>query len=398
MVGLSKLFAIGDMHGCVDSYAAILSALGIVDADGRWCGGTSRVVQTGDLIDRGPKSLACLRFTMQLSQQAEQVGGRVVFVLGNHEVFAMSAARGNDWAFLNWFPAHNGGSSVLIEWMSEDTSRVTPECLSEMQRLYAQFFSLFSERSVIGGWLSNRPTCAVLDDTLFVHAGISRDTEAAAHLLNEIARQADYTKYLIEPSHPVLGRRGPYWVRDLAREEVVRALKANGVKRMVTGHNPHRWVTSAYDDMLLVIDTAVVKGGPALGVEISADGLEVWDTKRSRHAVSEDRYEDNRSRSQAVTPAKKARFARGDTVLFYASPVSGGMACLAVHDAWSVGEDTFYDGAMMAYMPSRDTGRIRYSSQETWTYPGAFIDRVGVPVARTLDYLPPEMKNAIESM
>ncbi|HEX8842261.1 MAG TPA: metallophosphoesterase, partial [Sphingomicrobium sp.] len=60
-------------------------AAGVVDARGRWAGGTTTLVQMGDVTDREPESLKIIRSLQQLQKQAPRKGGRVVVVLGNHE-------------------------------------------------------------------------------------------------------------------------------------------------------------------------------------------------------------------------------------------------------------------------------------------------------------------------
>ncbi len=48
-------------------------------------GATSRLVQTGDYMDRGPKVRPLLDFLMTLESQAAAGGGRAVVLMGNHE-------------------------------------------------------------------------------------------------------------------------------------------------------------------------------------------------------------------------------------------------------------------------------------------------------------------------
>ncbi|AWB34715.1 metallophosphoesterase [Orrella marina] len=51
-------FIVGDMHGCHDLFEAELEKASFDPA-------CDRIVSVGDLIDRGPNSLACLRFLKQ---------------------------------------------------------------------------------------------------------------------------------------------------------------------------------------------------------------------------------------------------------------------------------------------------------------------------------------------
>ncbi|MBZ5486145.1 symmetrical bis(5'-nucleosyl)-tetraphosphatase [Halomonas aquamarina] len=73
-------YAIGDLHGCYAEFMALLEALSFDPAhDTLWL--------VGDVINRGPGSLECLR-------QAEALGGAVRCVLGNHDFYLLVVARG----------------------------------------------------------------------------------------------------------------------------------------------------------------------------------------------------------------------------------------------------------------------------------------------------------------
>lgn len=73
-------YAIGDIHGCFDEFQALLCRLDFQP-------GRDALLLTGDLINRGPKSLAMLRW-------ARRRAGAVRFVLGNHELHLIACALG----------------------------------------------------------------------------------------------------------------------------------------------------------------------------------------------------------------------------------------------------------------------------------------------------------------
>src|SRR5687768_13000655 len=81
-----RIVAVGDVHGAADSFVAILQTAGLVDANRNWVGGRSVLVQTGDVTDRGAGTKAALDLLMSLEKQASKSGGRVHYLLGNHEV------------------------------------------------------------------------------------------------------------------------------------------------------------------------------------------------------------------------------------------------------------------------------------------------------------------------
>lgn len=73
-------YAIGDLHGCHAEFVELLERL---DFDPRH----DRLWLVGDLVNRGPDSLSCLREAMALGEAA-------VTVLGNHDFHLLAVARG----------------------------------------------------------------------------------------------------------------------------------------------------------------------------------------------------------------------------------------------------------------------------------------------------------------
>ena len=55
--GVERIVAIGDLHGDYANYLATLKAAGLVDKKGKWSGGKTHLVQTGDIPYRGPDTI-----------------------------------------------------------------------------------------------------------------------------------------------------------------------------------------------------------------------------------------------------------------------------------------------------------------------------------------------------
>ena len=83
---VERVVVVGDVHGAYESLVGILRQAAMIDSEGVWIGDEDHLVMLGDLVDRGPDSRKALTLVMRLQYEAEQAGGRVHLVLGNHEV------------------------------------------------------------------------------------------------------------------------------------------------------------------------------------------------------------------------------------------------------------------------------------------------------------------------
>jgi hypothetical protein len=113
---------IGDIQGCCDSLNHLLEQPKIADDP------TARFWFAGDLVNRGPRSLATLRRIMAM-------GDRALSVLGNHDLHLLAMAAGarrpgkrdtlntaTSWFMRAYF--HNGLQKKLSHWLM----RCTPNC------------------------------------------------------------------------------------------------------------------------------------------------------------------------------------------------------------------------------------------------------------------------------
>lgn len=84
-----KFIAVGDVHGQFEGFVKILRHAGLLDTQHHWCGGHNRLLQIGDILDRGPFSLKVDSLLDKLQIEAEAQGGEIIRLVGNHELEIM---------------------------------------------------------------------------------------------------------------------------------------------------------------------------------------------------------------------------------------------------------------------------------------------------------------------
>jgi len=192
MAAEQRVVAIGDVHGDLPDFIAILQQVGLINESHQWSGDTTVLVQVGDMVDRGPKSRECLDLLMDLERQAPQQNGKVVPLLGNHEVMTMMGdlryASVEDYQgfatpqsekvreqayreYLEFLSAHGNHATdaaspgVREKWMTEHP-------LGFFERRDA-----FGPQGLYGRWLRQHDAVVQLANGAFLHGGLSPDLQ-----------------------------------------------------------------------------------------------------------------------------------------------------------------------------------------------------------------------------
>jgi serine/threonine protein phosphatase 1 len=103
-----RIYAIGDVHGCVAAHAAILDQIA-EDYAARPVA-EALVIHIGDLIDRGPDSAAVLDRVSRMSP----TGGGFINLRGNHEELCLTSFVEGGEVAASW--RRNGGETTLADW------------------------------------------------------------------------------------------------------------------------------------------------------------------------------------------------------------------------------------------------------------------------------------------
>ena len=96
----NKIICIGDIHGDFIIFKKVLKMCGLIDSQDLWIGKDTYVVQLGDTLDgkrpgvhiskeflEESGEVEIIKFILYLDSQAKNVGGRVISILGNHELY-----------------------------------------------------------------------------------------------------------------------------------------------------------------------------------------------------------------------------------------------------------------------------------------------------------------------
>jgi hypothetical protein len=82
-----RMGVVGDVHGELQALKEVLRALGFIDACDQWSAHDGTLVFTGD-IGHGRHLQGVIEFIHRLAAQAYKLGGRIVWTLGNHDLYA----------------------------------------------------------------------------------------------------------------------------------------------------------------------------------------------------------------------------------------------------------------------------------------------------------------------
>jgi hypothetical protein len=200
-----RLVAIGDVHGAFDALTTILRKAGLVDDRLRWAGGRAVLVQTGDYLDRGTDVRKVMDLFMQLEKDARAAGGQAIVLAGNHEMMGlMNDLRDVTPEICATFATPNSARKLEDTWRQyERIAAERAKTLSSLPAVYAktreawfdahppgclEYREAMSPRGTYGRWLRAKDIAAVVDGTLFMHAGLNPSRPAPLSIADVNAR------------------------------------------------------------------------------------------------------------------------------------------------------------------------------------------------------------------
>jgi hypothetical protein len=81
-----RIGVVGDIHGELEALQGILRALGFTDSSDHWFAREATLVFTGD-VGHGRQLVEVFEFIHRLAAEAHRLGGRIVWTLGNHDLY-----------------------------------------------------------------------------------------------------------------------------------------------------------------------------------------------------------------------------------------------------------------------------------------------------------------------
>ncbi|MFZ2899643.1 MAG: metallophosphoesterase [Saprospiraceae bacterium] len=243
--GVDKLVAISDIHGQYDLMARLLHTHGVIDEKGNWAFGEGHLVVVGDIFDRGGEVTDILWLVHKLENQAGFAGGRVHYLLGNHEIMNLK----NDLRYVN------------KRYRNTTTMLRTPYPL------------LFGPDTYLGRWIRSKPTIISINDMVFVHAGLSEtflNLDLSFEEINTLVRDSiiDQPEEVIEASPRLsllYGSKGPFWYRGYFDPTFTRA-RADDIlvylnkRHIIVGHTPFPVIQSVFKKRIIGVDSTIQSG------------------------------------------------------------------------------------------------------------------------------------------
>lgn len=327
---VERIVAVGDLHGDYGHFIEILKdpEVGIVDDDLHWIAGKTHFVQIGDVMDRGDYAKKIFDFIKDLEKEAEEAGGKVHMLIGNHEEMNIG-----DYAFdrqgyvtvkqlLSFLPPEYVAKEekkirkklgIPLPHETDFRSTLNPNIkdfwqekidksrdVTHLTKFHVRWHYIKAFNENCAPWILEHNTVIKINDIVFVHGGISEkySTWPLEKINNQLRQELEmfrfarlHGEYPNRPYEIVYDENGPLWFREYSRkgpefEPTVDKILSNlGAKYIVTAHTPQRIKTaiemSRYHGKVWIIDTNISRAYgsgnlSALIIENYGKKIEPW--------------------------------------------------------------------------------------------------------------------------
>lgn len=253
---VKKIFVVSDIHGQYDVFEELLKVNGIISQNNSWAWGDGHLVILGDVFDKGKHIHEVLWLIYNLEHQAETVGGKVHFLLGNHEVKGL---RGDlKYVQENYFT------------IAESFSITVPE--------------LYLENTFWGRWLRSKNILMQIDSLLFVHGGIHPEIIEKYSSISEInkimkenidmslegIKESPTLSLLFRKNGPIRFRGffHPDSIPEVSNEQLTTILSHFNFKKIIVGHTSRDNIYTTHGNRIIGVDCGIRYGQHAEGLFI----------------------------------------------------------------------------------------------------------------------------------
>jgi hypothetical protein len=239
-----KTLVVSDLHGRLDAFVALLKGNGVINDKLNWTYGKNQLVILGDVLDRGRDDNGIAWLLYKLEQEAENAGGRLDFLLGNHE-----------------------------DMVLRDDIRYTNEAhLIFSAKAGIPYSALYGVNTELGRWLRDSYLILTVGDNLFVHAGLSLKLTQKSYKIGEINelgwRYVGYSpkarNEMNSRNEFLYGSDGSLWYRGLVvdskshpaipSEDLNEVLDYYDTKRIIVGHSEVDDIDWRYDGRVVAVN------------------------------------------------------------------------------------------------------------------------------------------------
>lgn len=231
-----KFLAISDIEGNLEAFVMVLQDAGVMDVNYNWTFDNGHLFFVGDMFDRGNNVTECLWLLYRLESQAEALGGKIHFVIGNHEMMNLTF----------------------------NFNYVAQKYLINTQLMNETLESIYASDTELGRWLRTKNIIEKVEPFIFLHGGISPEVDALNLSYDEMNYWGRYrmdSECQSNDCEIINGGSdyGIYWYRDMADEilsqQQVDAIISNFNGEMVIiGHSVFDNITLLYEEKVICID------------------------------------------------------------------------------------------------------------------------------------------------
>lgn len=231
-----KFLAVSDIEGNLEAFVMLLKDAGVMDDDYNWIFENGHLIFVGDMFDRGNKVTECLWLLYRLESQAEDQGGKIHFIAGNHE-------------FMN---------------LTFNFNYVAQKYFANVQLMDETLESIYAGDSELGRWLRTKNIIERAGPFIFIHGGISPDVQSLNLSYDEINYWGRYRMDSVCQTYEcniINGGSdyGIYWYRGMAYEDLTQQ-QVNSIitdfngEMVVIGHTVFDNISLLYDNKVICID------------------------------------------------------------------------------------------------------------------------------------------------